>query len=209
MKFVGLLSGGKDSCFNIVKCQMYGHELLCLANLMPPERNIEEMNSFMYQSAAHNALPAQASCFEVPLLRRAISGSAKVQSMQYTPTDNDEVEDLYYLLCLVKERFPDVMGVSVGAIVSNYQRIRVEDVCARLGLTVLSYLWQRDRKVLLDEIIDSGVVAVLVKVAGAGLEPSKHLGKDLGSLRPTLQRLHERFGLDLCGEGGEYETLGE
>ena len=58
----------------------------------------------------------------------------------------------------------------------------------------------RDREELLSEIIDCGVHAVLVKVAGAGLDPYKHLGKDLSSMRPTLQRLHERFGLDFCGK---------
>jgi diphthamide synthase (EF-2-diphthine--ammonia ligase) len=30
MKFVALLSGGKDSCYNVIQCQKYGHELICL-----------------------------------------------------------------------------------------------------------------------------------------------------------------------------------
>jgi diphthine-ammonia ligase len=77
----------------------------------------------------------------------------------------------------------------------------VENVCSRLKLTPLTYLWQRDRRELLDEIISSGVHAVLVKVAGAGLDPYKHLGKDLQTLRPTLERLHKKLGLDYCGEG--------
>ena len=49
--------------------------------------------------------------------------------------------------------------------------------------------------------------AILVKVAGAGLQPTKHLGKDLASLSVELKRLHSKYGLDLCGEGGEYESL--
>ncbi len=48
---------------------------------------------------------------------------------------------------------------------------------------------------------------MLVRVAGAGLDPQKHLGKTLAALRPTLFRLHDLYGLDLCGEGGEYETI--
>lgn len=36
-------------------------------------------------------------------------------------------------------------GVSCGAILSDYQRLRVEAVCASLGLTSLSYLWQRNQ----------------------------------------------------------------
>lgn len=52
----------------------------------------------------------------------------------------------------------------------------MENVCERLGLTPLTYLWQRSRKELLDEMISRGIDAVLVKVAGAGLLPEKHLG---------------------------------
>jgi diphthine-ammonia ligase len=208
MKFVGLLSGGKDSCYNIMKCTEYGHELICLGNLMPPESHVgDEMNSFMYQSAAHTAIPGMAVCFGVPLVRQEIQRTSVVQSLDYEANDTDEVEDMYQLLNRIKTEYPDIKGVSCGAIVSNYQRHRVEDVCARLGLVPLTYLWQKDRSLLLNEIIEAGVDAVLVKVAGAGLDPYKHLGKSLKSLQPTLLQLRDRFGLDPCGEGGEYESL--
>jgi diphthine-ammonia ligase len=46
----------------------------------------------------------------------------------------------------------------------------------RLGLVPLTYLWQRERTGLLKEMIAAGVDAVLVKVAGAGLDPDRHLG---------------------------------
>jgi hypothetical protein len=36
MKFVALLSGGKDSCYNIVHCTANGHELVAAASLRPP-----------------------------------------------------------------------------------------------------------------------------------------------------------------------------
>lgn len=207
MKFVALLSGGKDSCFNVMKCQQHSHELVAVANLMPPEEGIEEMNSFMYQSAAHNTIPSIAECLGVPLFRQGINRKSLIQTLDYKKDENDEVEDLFVLLQRVVTEYPDIKGVSCGTIVSNYQRLRVEDVCIRLNLIPLTYLWQRDRRLLLDEMISSGVHAVLVKVAGAGLDPYKHLGKDLQSLRPTLERLHQKFGLDLCGEGGEYETI--
>jgi len=37
MKVVGLLSGGKDSCYNLCHCVAQGHELVALATLAPPE----------------------------------------------------------------------------------------------------------------------------------------------------------------------------
>lgn len=36
MKYVGLLSGGKDSCFNLLHCERNGHELVAAASLGPP-----------------------------------------------------------------------------------------------------------------------------------------------------------------------------
>jgi diphthine-ammonia ligase len=60
--------------------------------------------------------------------------------------------------------------------------------CRRLSLTSLAYLWQRDQAELLDEMIDAGTEAVLIKVAGIGLQP-KHLGQTLAEMRPTLTTL--------------------
>lgn len=212
MKFVALLSGGKDSCCNVWKCEQEGHELVCLANLCPPEGTGEELNSFMYQSAAHGVIPQLAECFGVPLIRQEITGSAVCQDLDYIQGDDDtasrdEVEDLYELLLKVGREYPEVKGVSCGAILSTYQRLRVEDVCKRLSLTPLTYLWQMDRNALLDDLCNNNFEVVLVKVAGAGLEPYKHLGKKLSALRPQLHTLHHNLGLDLCGEGGEYESL--
>jgi diphthine-ammonia ligase len=208
MKFVALLSGGKDSCYNIMKCVEFGHELVCVAHIKPPvDFSGEELHSWMYQTAAHRCIPALAECLGVPLISRSISGESVSQGLEYRENERDEVEDMFKLLKDVKDNYPDVQGVSCGAIISTYQRLRVENVCGRLGLTPLTYLWQRDRRALLLEMTAAGVDARLVKVAGAGLSPEKHLGRSLSSLTPSLLRLHERFGLDLCGEGGEYETL--
>lgn len=48
---------------------------------------------------------------------------------------------------------PEAEAVSVGAILSDYQRVRVESICARLGLTVLAFLWRRDQSELLHEMV--------------------------------------------------------
>lgn len=40
MKVCALVSGGKDSCYNMVKCVEHGHEIVCLANLRPPNVQI-------------------------------------------------------------------------------------------------------------------------------------------------------------------------
>jgi diphthine-ammonia ligase len=207
---VALLSGGKDSCYTIMELHRQGHELVCLANLYPaPTASPEggETDSFMYQSAGHDAIEALAECLDRPLLRRAIEGSSANQRLQYAPTKGDEVEDLYLLLQAVRAAYPEVQGVASGAIFSTYQRTRVENVCSRLALTSLAPLWQREQSSLLQHMIDSRVEAVLVKVASMGLDPHKHLGKSIAQLQPHFAALHARQGFHQCGEGGEYETL--
>ncbi|KAF8742931.1 Diphthamide synthase, partial [Rhizoctonia solani] len=215
MKFVALLSGGKDSCYNIVHCNANGHELVAAASLRPPTEG--EMDSFMYQTVGQDAIELVANALGVPLFRRTIDGLAIEQGGEYGDragkadrenegVDGDETEDMFVLLSEVKEAYPDVQGVSVGAILSNYQRVRVDHVCQRLGLTPLCYLWQRDQRELMSEMIAAGVEAILIKVAGIGLE-ERHLGKTLAQMEPTFHKLNDKFGAHICGEGGEYETL--
>lgn len=43
MKFVGLISGGKDSIYNIIECIKRGHELVCLCNLCPLQGNLHNI----------------------------------------------------------------------------------------------------------------------------------------------------------------------
>lgn len=48
--------------------------------------------------------------------------------------------------------------------------------------------------------------AVLVKVSSMGLQ-AKHLGKSCAALLPYLLSIEDRFGVNVAGEGGEYETI--
>ncbi|KAI0723210.1 hypothetical protein C8Q76DRAFT_614876 [Earliella scabrosa] len=213
MKYVALLSGGKDSCYNLLHCAKIGHELVAAASLGPAGGK-EELDSYLYQTVGQDAIEFVGRALEVPLYRRVISGAAVEQGGEYGGRDpsysggisGDETEDLYELLSTVKSHHPDVQGVSVGAILSNYQRVRVEHVSRRLGLTPLCYLWQRDQEELLAEMIEAGMEAILIKVAGIGLT-TKHLGQTLAQMQPTLMKLNALYGSHICGEGGEYETL--
>jgi hypothetical protein len=102
MRFVALVSGGKDSVFSLGKALAHGHELVCLANLYPPDTGPEELDSFMFQSAGATALEALAECLGVPLLRAPLRGGSGHQGLHYAPTEGDEVEDLYDLIRHVK-----------------------------------------------------------------------------------------------------------
>jgi diphthine-ammonia ligase len=235
LKFVALISGGKDSLFSILHCSKNGHECLALANLYPPHVQLDEngnqiendidTDSFMYQTVGHSVIPLYADALELPLYRRRISGKAVDQTLTYNPTatvdyGDDEAEDMYLLLKDVIANHPEVQAVSTGAILSTYQRARVESVVIRLGLVPLSYLWQYpylpphmpvDDTRLLEDMRTVKQVAQIIKVASGGLDESI-LGMDVAS-EQTIRRLRHKMSRfspgvgAILGEGGEFETL--
>ncbi|XP_055572463.1 diphthine--ammonia ligase isoform X1 [Falco cherrug] len=208
MRVVALISGGKDSCYNMMQCVAAGHQIVALANLRPAENTgqTDELDSYMYQTVGHHAIDLYADALDLPLYRGFIKGTSVNTGKVYTTCQEDEVEDLYHLMKLVKDK-EGVEGVSVGAILSDYQRVRVEDVCRRLNLQPLAYLWRRNQEILLKEMISSNIQAIIIKVAAFGLDPDKHLGKTLDQMEPHLLELSEKYGVHICGEGGEYETF--
>ena len=205
MEFVGLVSGGKDSIFSIARCISEGHKLIGVLHLSPPQK-FEELNSYMYQTVGSEIVEAIAEALGVPIMIRKIAGKPKNLELEYGVTAEDEVEDLFELVKEAKNRFPNVKAVSSGAILSSYQKKRVENVCERLGLVSLAPLWQMEQKVLLREIVDYGIKAMLVRVCADGLT-EKDLGKYLHELEPRLLTLEEKRGVHCCGEGGEFETI--
>ena len=205
---VALVSGGKDSTMSMMRCVAQGHRIQALANLYPAEGEMDELDSFMYQTVGHEGIEAIAECMDLPMFRRPMrSGRSLSTELEYRQTAGDEVEDLFLLLKHIKQSMPEINAVASGAILSNYQRTRVESVCMRLGLVSLAFLWREDQGRLLDEIVDVGIEAILIKVACLGLNPRDHLGKSLQHMRPILHRLNKEFGCHICGEGGEFETF--
>lgn len=205
METVALISGGKDSTFNAMHCVANGYKLVALANLKPPVGR-DELDSYMYQTVGHDLLEAYSHCYQLPLYQRTIQGNPLIQSYNYTPSVDDEVEDLYELLQTVVQHHPSVKFVSVGAILSNYQRVRVENVCTRLGLVPLAWLWKQPQIDLLSSMIQNGIQAVIVKVAAMGL-CQEDLGMELPGVLAKMNQISSKLGLNPCGEGGEYETI--
>ena len=209
MKVLALVSGGKDSCYNALLCQEHGHAIIALGNLYPMDPDVEELDSYMYQTVGHGLITAYAECTGLPMFRKRITGTSAEQGLIYQEEcmENDEVEDLASLLLYAKQQMPEIEAVSSGAIASDYQRSRVERICARLGLVSLAYMWHQPQSLLLQKMIDCGIDARLIKVAAAGLDPEKHLGKSISEMSRYLHKLREQYGINVCGEGGEYETL--
>nr|POE63577.1 diphthine--ammonia ligase [Quercus suber] len=224
LKVVALISGGKDSLFSILHCLANGHDVVALANLHPPlssgEDAVDDLDSFMYQTIGHVVIPLYSHALQLPLYRQEIAGTAVNQSKSYGPSseEEDETESLQPLLRKVKSAHPEINAVSTGAILSDYQRTRVESVALRLGLIPLSFLWQwpclppHSESSLLDNMALVGQDSRIIKVASGGLDESFlwQSVADPGTVA-KLSKAAKRFGIRgdgaLLGEGGEYETL--
>lgn len=199
------------------------------------EEGEQDLNSLMYQTVGHTVIPLYETALGIPLYRQQIIGSAIQTGTSYNDSTipaaetlapetesrdgkQDETESLIPLLKRVMVEHPDANAVSTGAILSTYQRTRIESVALRLGLTPLSYLWQYPalqpgtHASLLRDMQVIGLDARIVKVASGGLDESflwENAASESGIRR--VERSMKRFGVDgdggVLGEGGEFETL--
>ena len=233
LKVIALISGGKDSLFSILHCLANGHSVVALANLYPPpsadsielEHEADDLNSYMYQTVGHSLIPLYSAALDIPLYRQPILGAAINTDKTYAPppptatttAPPDETECLLPLLQRILHDHPSADALSTGAILSTYQRTRIESVAARLGLVPLSYLWHYTSlppyapAALLRDMAAVGQDARIVKVASGGLDAG-FLWENVAEARTVgrLERAMARFGGGggaVLGEGGEFETV--
>ncbi len=186
MRAAALITGGKDSLYALVKALKMGYSVEWLVSMAPRRRD-----SWMFHWVNVHLTPLVSEAVGIPLVYRETSGVAE-----------REVEDLKRALSKL-----DVEALVSGAVASRYQKSRVDRVCSELGIRHVTPLWGRDQAELLREMLGSGMEIVFTAVAALGLGP-EWLGRrlDQGALEELLD-LSRRFGINPCGEGGEYETL--
>lgn len=248
LNVIALISGGKDSLYSILHCIRNGHRVVALANLHPELRtdteDDEDIDSFMYQTIGHSVIPLYQEALGIPLYRAPITGGAVDTARIYRhdavdqsaegPSE-DETENLVPLLRRVMAAHPEANAVSAGAILSTYQRTRIENVAGRLGLVPLAWLWMYpslpapgEREAdplaikeagLLEDMAGCGCDARIIKVASGGLDDGFLWESVSGfentghAVRRKIVKAMGRFAVPedirgaVLGEGGEYETL--
>ena len=186
MRVAALFSGGKDSTYAARLAEMQSHEVAFLVSMEPARPD-----SWMFHTINLNL---------TPLLAEAMG-----KRLVTAPTSGEKEKELKALRETLSTL--DVDGVVTGALASTYQKSRVDAICQDLGLAHLSPLWGRDPKEVLWEEIAVGMEIILTAVAAAGLDEG-WLGRRLDEKAAReLGRLNERYRLNVCGEGGEYESL--
>jgi len=186
MRLAGLLSGGKDSVYAAHKAQTNGHTLTHIVTL-----HSENPESYMFHTVNTHITKLQAQAWGIPYVSAITKGIKE-----------KELEDLRAILEPL-----DIDGVITGAIASEYQAKRVTRLCEELDLQHYHPLWGLDRKKLLMNMLDAGMNIIITAVAAQGLDQT-WLGQQLTPQTVNkLKRLSQKYHIDLCGEGGEYETI--
>ena len=190
MKVASLFSGGKDSAFALWYAQMQGWDLVSLVTVVP-----ESKDSWMFHFPAVKWTGLQAQAMGIP---RTIIETMGVKEV--------EVDDLKSgLRRLIKST--GIGGIVSGAVASEYQRSRLDNLCEELGVRSFAPLWHKNQAELVKEQIDCGFQIIITACSALGLT-SDWLGRTLNHENlDELVKLSRKHGLNVAFEGGEAETF--
>lgn len=187
LRLGALVSGGKDSIYAMYVMMKQNYKVECLVTIKS-----KNQDSFMYHTPTIDLVKLQADSLGLPLILQETKGE-----------EEKELEDLSKALKLAKEKY-HIEGVITGALFSDYQRKRIEKICDNLGLKIFSPLWHMDQEKEIREVIRNGFEFIITKIACDGLDRS-WLGRVI--TEKDVDRLVKIKGINVAGEGGEFETL--
>ena len=185
-----LFSTGKDSAFAMHVMRKRGYEISCLITI-----ESENPESYMFHTPAVHVASLQAESLGLPLI------SGKTEGIK-----EHELKDLRKTLDFAKKEFK-LDGVVTGALYSNYQRNRIENIADEVGLKCFSPLWHIDQEQEMRQLIREGFSFVFTAVAAYGLDKT-WLGRIIQEKDiDQLVKLEQEVGINIAGEGGEFESL--
>lgn len=176
-------SGGKDSCYAVVKAAEEGYTPQVLLNVLNEEGQISRSHGIPAP-----ILQAQAKALELPI--HLVASSWKEYEEKFTGA-----------LHTLKQQY-HLTHALFGDIDLEDHRQWEEKVCSAAGLTAVLPLWHQDRKELVLQMLSYGLKTFIVSCNEVMGE--RFIGTLLTS--EVVQEL-EQMGIDPCGENGEYHTL--
>ncbi len=185
MKVVAAWSGGKDSCFACYKATQEGHEVTNLLIMMsdPSESSFHMIRADM--------LDAQSQAIGIPIVKQ-------------TATPNTYEQE--FKKALLKMKAEGVEGIVTGDVfdVALHEAGWLDRICKEVGLTPVRPLWHRDTKQILEEFINEGFKATLVRIK-TDLLGMEWLGREIN--KKFFDDLLTLGTVDPCGEHGEFHTF--
>lgn len=190
LKLGVLFSSGKDSNYALYIMKKQNYEISCLITV-----NSKNKDSFMFHTPSIDLAKYQAEALELPLIEIETKGEKE-----------KELKDLEKAMKTAKEIY-HIDGIVTGALFSTYQRNRIEKISDKIGLKVFSPLWHKDQEEEMRELVDDKFKFIIVSVAAEGLNKD-WLGKVITHKDiDKLVELNNKIGLNIAGEGGEFETF--
>jgi asparagine synthase (glutamine-hydrolysing) len=190
LKLGVLFSSGKDSNYAMYIMQQQNYAIECLITI----KSINP-DSYMFHTPNIGLAQLQAEAMGIPLIEQITQGEKET-----------ELEDLKKAILQAKQEF-GIEGIVTGALYSNYQRERIERICDELGLKVFSPLWHIDQEKEMRQLLALGFRFIFSSVAAYGLN-SKWVGRIITENDiDRLVKLNEKIGLNVAGEGGEFESF--
>ena len=186
---VGILfSGGKDSVLALKKI-MDKEEVVCLISIFS-----ENKESYMFHTPNIWLTELQAEAMDLPLIKKSTEGRKEI-----------ELGDLREAINEAKEKF-QIEAIGTGALKSDYQRKRINNICQELGLDCINPLWGKDQVEILEDILKEKMNVI---ITGVFAEPFTRdwLGRKIDkNCIEELEEISEKYQINPAGEGGEIET---
>ena len=188
MNIASLFSGAKDSTFATYLSSMR-HKTRFLVTIIS-----ENPESYMFHTSNISLTKLQANAMQIPLVTR------KTKGMKET-----ELNDLKNVLKELKAE--GIEGVVSGGVMSNYQKSRIDKICKDLGLKHMAPLWHKDPVEILRNMIKDGFEIIMTAVGAPPLDEA-WLGRKIDNKCVNdLIELNKKYGINILGEGGEFETF--
>ena len=186
MRIAVLSSGGKDSSAAWWWAQCRGWDVVALVTV-----HIQDGDSHMFQVPSTQWVEHQAQAAGVEWCCVKASG-----------TVDDEISTLEETLSELK-----LDAIVSGALRSDFQKVKLENMAYRLGIHSFSPLWHQHPFEHLHGMIENGFKIMINSVSCEGLD-GEWLGRilDLDNVK-ELKSLSEKYRFNVDGEGGEYETF--
>jgi len=190
MKLGVLFSGGKDSTMAAYLAKQEGNDLVCLITVYS-----ENPDSYMFHTPSIKKTEQQAQVMNIPLLIGKTKG-----------VKEEELIDLEEIIAKAKEKY-NIEGIITGALHSDYQATRIQNICDKLELKCINPLWHKDEFAYLNEILENKFKVIIIGVAAYGLDDS-WLGREINEkFIQDVTELHKKYKIHPAGEGGEFETF--